>query len=47
LISDATMFLLPPEWLGCNQVRFFSNAYYCAVCLLPSYIWCNVPHSLT
>jgi len=44
---DATMLLLPSKWLGCCQVRFFSNVYYCVVCLLPSYISCNVPHSLT
>ncbi len=47
LTSDVTMLLLPPKWLGCCQVRFFSNVYYCVICLLPSYIWCNVPHSLT
>ncbi len=47
LTSDVTMLLLPPKWLGCCQVRFFSNLYYCVVCLLPLYIWCNVLHSLT
>ncbi len=29
---------IPPKWLGCCQVRFFSNVYYCVVCLLPLYI---------
>jgi hypothetical protein len=28
-------------------VRFFNNVCWCAVCLLPSLTWCNVPHSLT
>jgi hypothetical protein len=38
LTSDATMLLPPPKWLGCSQVKFFSNVYYCVVCLLPLYI---------
>ncbi len=38
LTSDATMLLPPLKWLGCCQVRFFSNVYCYAVCLLPSYI---------
>ncbi len=47
LTSNATMLLPPPKWLGCCQVRFFNNVYCYVVCLLTSYIWCNVPHSLT
>ncbi len=47
LTSATTMLLLPPKWLGCCQVRFFSNVYCCVVSFFPLLTWCNVPHSLT